>query len=299
MSTPVSEVKPASDSRPKTARTGPLLFFVALFFLVGGGLVIYYSWKTFQRDTPPIGSAVEGPVETLFPAGKGERWIKEFTLTERSGATFNSTDMRGKVWVTSFFFASCPSSCVKQNQLVKSLHDEFGPQGVTFVSITCDPVNDTPERLREYARKFQADDQQWQFLTGDMAYIRRVGGERFSLPVNQQTHADRFVVVDKWGENRASFNWHDEKQVLELKQLLPKLLEEQEPPQAAEPEPAKRVEPAEDDDADEDSADKDSADKNNADKDNADKDSADKDDAGEEVDEKAAADEDVSADSTD
>ena len=36
-----------------------------------------------------------------------------------------------------------------------------------MVSVSIDPEHDTPERLREYARRFNAGPQ-WQFLTGDL-----------------------------------------------------------------------------------------------------------------------------------
>ena len=41
------------------------------------------------------------------------------------------------------------------------------------VSLTCDPENDTPESLRRYADRFEADPARWKFLTGEMA--ERVG----------------------------------------------------------------------------------------------------------------------------
>lgn len=163
-------------------------------------------------------------------AGGSPQWLKEFTLTERSGKKFHSTELAGQVWVASFFFTSCPSSCRQQNDLISRLHAEFGKQGVKFVNITCDPALDSPERLREYARLFNADDKEWLFLTGDLNYIRRVGAEKFGVPVAQQAHVDRLIAVDKSGEVRDLFNWHDPLEVDKLKELLPKLLAETEPP---------------------------------------------------------------------
>lgn len=163
-------------------------------------------------------------------AGSNVKWINEFTLTERSGKPFQSQDLAGEVWVASFFFASCPSSCRAQNELISRLHAEFGPKGVTFVNISCDPETDTPERLREYARIFNADPEQWLFLTGDLTYIRRIGAEKFGVPVDKQAHVDRLLVVDRWGKVRGGFNWHDPLKVDELKATLTELLSETEPP---------------------------------------------------------------------
>src|SRR5207253_10978293 len=39
--------------------------------------------------------------------------VPSFTLTERSGRTVTAEDLRGKVWVVSFFFTSCTAGCAK------------------------------------------------------------------------------------------------------------------------------------------------------------------------------------------
>ena len=42
-----------------------------------------------------------------------------------------------------------------------------------MVSITIDPEHDTPARLADYARKYEAG-KQWRFLTGDLEDVRTV-----------------------------------------------------------------------------------------------------------------------------
>lgn len=161
---------------------------------------------------------------------KNVKWIKEFTLTERSGRPFDSHELDGQVWVVSFFFASCPATCKDQNAHIERLHRKFGPQGVKFVSITCDPASDTPERLREYAHLFNADPNNWLFLTGDLEHIQRIGAETFGVYVAKGVHLDRLTVVDKWGKVRGHFDWTDPGQLLQLQQTLDDLLTETTPP---------------------------------------------------------------------
>ena len=74
--------------------------------------------------------------------------IEDFALTDSYDMDFDTRDLRGQVWVASFFFATCPSVCRQQNQMISSLHGEFGRQGVKFLSITCDPKYDSTESLR-------------------------------------------------------------------------------------------------------------------------------------------------------
>ncbi len=146
-----------------------------------------------------------------------EAWLSRFELTERSGETINSEDLLGTPYVVSFFFSTCPSICVTQNQKIQELQKEFEGQDVRFVAISVDPETDSPKVLQEYAARFGADPEQWLFLTGDLDYIRKVGSMVFRLPVNKQFHSERFVLIDDKGEIQGFYNWPDEKQFDQLK----------------------------------------------------------------------------------
>lgn len=223
------------------------VFWVALFVLFSGGMLIWGGWKNSRQS--PTGHGEVLTVAKDHDYGKGEKWIHDFTLTERSGRVFDSKELEGHVWVTSVFFATCPSLCRQQNQLVRELQQQFGDKGVRFLSITCDPANDTPERLREYARSFDADANRWLFVTApDLTYLRRVAGERFGIAVTgAQGHANQFTVIDKWGNNRGFFGWTDPVKMVELRRMLEELLVESEPPQPSAPD---RVSEPDDEEAD-------------------------------------------------
>jgi protein SCO1/2 len=149
-----------------------------------------------------------------------EEWLSRFELTERSGELVSSEELKGAPYVVSFFFSTCPSICVQQNQKLAELQEEFEGQGVRFVAISVDPETDTPEVLQEYAARFNADKDQWLFLTGDLDYIRRVGTEIFRQPVNKQFHTERFVLVDPDGKVEGFYNWPEPKQLSMLKEKI-------------------------------------------------------------------------------
>ncbi|QDV66999.1 hypothetical protein Poly24_06900 [Rosistilla carotiformis] len=155
---------------------------------------------------------------------EGDGWLSEFELTERNGETVSSKELLGQPYVVSFFFTTCPSTCPMQNEKLKILQEEFYGKGVRFLSISCDPEIDTPEVLSEYAKRFEADKDQWLFLTGELNYIRRVGAEVFRLPVNRRFHTDRFVLVGADGEIVALYEWPEPEQFDRLKKDIGKLL---------------------------------------------------------------------------
>ncbi|GAB5403397.1 MAG: hypothetical protein Aurels2KO_16280 [Aureliella sp.] len=138
-----------------------------------------------------------------------EEWARSFDLIERSGKKISSEDLSGQPYVAGFFFSLCPTICVKQNEKVQQLQEIFADRPVRFVSISCDPEIDTPSKLTEYARRFNADQEQWLFLTGDMKQIERVGGEMFNLAVSRRFHAEKFVLVDGEGDIIGFYAWAD------------------------------------------------------------------------------------------
>jgi len=112
--------------------------------------------------------------------------IPNFELTERSGEQFNSEKLAGRPYVVSFFFSTCPTICLDLNRQIARLADQFRNTDLTFLSITVDPKNDSPQVLRQYAEQFQADGKQWLFLTGKWYKIRELGEQRFNVLVDTQ-----------------------------------------------------------------------------------------------------------------
>lgn len=186
-----------------------------------------------QRSAPSVDGVVvysnDGPLDPDSvsedePAMAPEGWMTDFELTERSGEPISSDDLKGQPYVVSFFFSTCPSICVQQNQKVQELQREFAGAGVRFVSISVDPETDTPEILREYAARFGADADQWLFMTGDLTYIRRVGGEVFRLAVDEKFHTEKFVLVHPTGSIVGYYSWPEAKQFEKLKTDIRSLL---------------------------------------------------------------------------
>lgn len=151
-------------------------------------------------------------------------WLSRFELTERSGRKVNSEELSGQPYIVSFFFTSCPSVCPRQNQKLKELQDIFKGQGVRFLSISVDPDTDTPEVMREYAARFGADKDQWLFLTGDLTYIRRIGGEIFQQPVDKGFHTEKFVLIDADGKIEGFYSWPEPLQFKKLQDAIKKMI---------------------------------------------------------------------------
>jgi len=220
------------------------LYGVALLLFAAGTLLLVTAGR-LGRDR--AANRLEVLQVALDESWKSEELLKDYKLAERSGRMFDSHELDGQVHVVSFFFTTCPTACVRQNTQVQLLHEAFADQGVKFVSMTCDPDRDTPQVLADYARRFQARDDAWYFLTGDLLHIRRVAAEIYRVPLDKETHSEKLIVMDRWGALRGTYHWNKTEDMAAIRLQLDRLLAETQPPPPAPPAPPPRP-PAEEDD---------------------------------------------------
>lgn len=152
------------------------------------------------------------------------RQVPDFRLTDQTGAEVTRDSLRGKVWVTNFFFTRCSGPCpllmARMAEFQKAL--ERAPE-VALVSFTVDPEYDTPEVLSDYAGQWQADPERWKYLTGDPDTIRSLVTDGFMQVLDtdhatgEPVHGTMFMMVDGNGMVRGLFNLDDP-------ELLPKML---------------------------------------------------------------------------
>ena len=76
----------------------------------------------------------------------------------------------GRPVVMNFIFTTCETTCPLSSQTFSAFQRKLGSERskVHMVSISIDPEQDTPARLRAYAKKFGAGPQ-WQHYTGTLA----------------------------------------------------------------------------------------------------------------------------------
>lgn len=133
--------------------------------------------------------------------------LPSFSLVDTTGAPFGSAELRGQVWIASFFFTRCPSVCPLLMSHMAGLQKRFraeGIDGIRLVSITVDPVNDTPERLRDAAPAYGVDPSRWTLLTGPLERVHELCVSGFHVPGFDGTgmingdipHTTKVVLVD-------------------------------------------------------------------------------------------------------
>src|SRR5712692_3740267 len=81
------------------------------------------------------------------------RTAPDFGLTTQTGQLLRLADLRGKVLLVSFIFTTCNGTCPATTHRMSQVQQELKAHGlcrddrVRLLSITLDPVRDTPEAL--------------------------------------------------------------------------------------------------------------------------------------------------------
>lgn len=218
MPLPMSEATTSpkfDDVQPPPRGGGALRAWLALLFFFCGLMLLWFAGR-YERERSGASSEPRNTVPREV--------LVDFTLSDQMANRFESKSLQGKYWLASFFFASCPSVCPALNYKIQELQREFSVEDLEFVSITCDPANDTSTRLYEYSKRFNADPQKWHFLTGDMPYITRIANDMFQVSVNGLTHSDRLILMDPQGHVVDTYRSGDPVEFTGLKRTLKKLL---------------------------------------------------------------------------
>jgi len=158
------------------------------------------------------GCAKQKPLEIL-----GE--VPPFQLTNQQGRVFNRSALDGHVWIADFIFTTCQASCPRMSARMRALEKSADP-AIRFVSFTVDPDNDTPPVLEAYAKRFEADDARWAFLTGDKNTLNTLDRNAFklgSIGVDMD-HSTRFVLIDKKERIRGYYGIADDDSMARISQ---------------------------------------------------------------------------------
>ncbi len=140
-----------------------------------------------------------------------------FELFDADGNGVRSEDLAGKVVVLNFIYASCPDYCPLQSDKIAEIQRLVNETPmrdlVRFVSITTDPVRDTPEVLKAYGPAHGFDPANWTFLTSGAAEpdATRKLAERYGLKFtpageSELVHGVVTFVIDQGGTIRARFH---------------------------------------------------------------------------------------------
>lgn len=125
-----------------------------------------------EADSPPaVGAADAGAGDAQsFTSSR----IPNVTVYDQDGnrRSFYDDLVKGKTVAINFIFTTCTTICPPMTATFRRVQQNLadGPLHVELISVSVDPLTDTPERLRDFAAKFKAGPG-WTFVTGDKTEI--------------------------------------------------------------------------------------------------------------------------------
>jgi protein SCO1/2 len=132
------------------------------------------------------------------PDQAAQNYFPDVELVNQDGQTMRlySDVLKGHVVVINCFFATCTGSCPvmsgKFEKLQSAFSDTLGKR-LLLVSITVDPVTDTPQQLKVYAQRFHAQSGRV-FLTGKKENVELALKKLGFYVENKNDHVNIFVV---------------------------------------------------------------------------------------------------------
>src|SRR5467141_2767053 len=112
---------------------------------------------------------------------RGENYFPNLPVVTQDGKTLKFYDdvIKDKIVLISFIYTSCPDICPLTTARLTQVEDKLGDimgRDIFFYSITVDPENDSPERLKAFAKAFDTGPG-WLFLTGKPEDIRAINSK--------------------------------------------------------------------------------------------------------------------------
>jgi len=149
----------------------------------------------------------------------------DFLGITESQTELTSKDLHGKLWLISFFFASCGDICPKMNAVKSKIIANNKSDSLRFLSITVDPETDTPEYLSKHRREMKYSDNRWLFLRmkDDSILQHFMNGLLVGYSEIPENHSARIILIDSKSKIRGYFDALDTKHVDSLESILRKL----------------------------------------------------------------------------
>jgi len=149
----------------------------------------------------------------LAVIGEGDHRIPPFSFLNQNRDTITNAHYEDNIYIANFIFTTCPTICPTMTINMRYIQSELSIYpNIKFLSHTVNPEYDTPERLKEYARKMRIDESNFDFVTGpkeDIYEIARsyfVNAQEDELAPGGFLHSEYLVIVDREGRVRSGYS---------------------------------------------------------------------------------------------
>lgn len=128
----------------------------------------------------------------------------DIRLEDQGGRSFRLAELRGKEYIVSMFYSSCPYTCPTLIETAQMTLAKLPPDArPRALLISFDVKRDTVAVLERVAREHGLDSERWTLARTDAASVRKLaaalGIQYRELPDGDFNHSTRLLLVDRDG----------------------------------------------------------------------------------------------------
>lgn len=132
---------------------------------------------------------------------KARDYFTNMELIDQDGERLRFYDdvLKDKVVVISFIFTNCEGACPLMTRNLTTIRDMLGGEvgkSIHFVTLSLDPVRDTPAAMKEFAQTHRADEDGWLFLTGNPDNVNLVVSRLGQYTDNLEAHTTLLLAAN-------------------------------------------------------------------------------------------------------
>lgn len=166
--------------------------------------------------------------------------VQNFSFIGQNGNTVNQQNVKGKVYVTEYFFTTCTGICPKMNTNMKTIFEKFKDDtDFAIISHTSMPETDSVPLMKAYEEKMIGKNPhfaaKWYFVTGSKDSLYAMAMKSYLLDNAKNNsinikdhfiHTQFFALVDKQMRVRGIYDGLKTDELEKLKNDIAKLLKE-------------------------------------------------------------------------
>ena len=196
----------------------------------------FVGWYFFNKnEQKPLRTLPYfGQKNSLKDGDTAYHTVKPFCFINQYNEKVTEETVKGKIYVTDFFFTTCQSICPIMSTELERVYNQFSNhKDVLILSHTVAPEEDSVNVMMDYAKLYGVTNKQWLFLTGDKKHLYDMARTSYLLNMEEGNgdaddfiHTQNFALVDKEKHLRGFYDGTDSLEVSRLIVDMNLLLEE-------------------------------------------------------------------------
>jgi len=148
-----------------------------------------------------IAAAGTESADVAAAEAKAREYFTNVELIDQNGQRLRFYDdvLKDNIVVISFIFTNCQGACPLMTRNLTMIRDMLPSKvrdEIHFLSISLDPVRDTPSAMKDFAQTHDADQERWLWLTGQPNNVNSVTKKLGTYTDELEAHTTMLIAAN-------------------------------------------------------------------------------------------------------